>query len=74
MITTHCTFYIAHDGHYYKLDYSVTLGETSLYRGGATIQESYYIIDKMQFVCDTRKAAEIFLQAYISQQKRKLNG
>lgn len=67
MITTSVIFIIAHDGNYYKVEYSIATSTTTLSRGGGTVQDNYFLIAQRTLVCDTRTKAETMLHNYIKQ-------
>lgn len=57
-----------HDSRTYWVQYHVASGMTSIETVTPTSVERVYITP---FVCDDRKAAEVFLMGYINHEKRK---
>lgn len=71
MITTKIEFYIRHGEQSFLVSYDVSKGNTTLALWEQHREMFVYKYDAA-FVCDDRKAAEIFCQAFINHEKRKV--
>lgn len=68
MLTTQCSFFINHDGKSNQVVFYTHSGITYLFQKDAG--NAYSCVFSAAFVCEDRKAAELFVQLY-TQQKNK---